>query len=152
MKKLKPSKEVLLQYLYDCGIEETCKLFHLTEDEFNSIIEPPKRDFFPHKYNYTIPEIKANIAKVIADNYIYLRSKFVGNTINLYLSQTDEDIFHNTLLKVISDGIEEDNILKQIEYRINTIRYQTKLDNYQLKGKQTNALSKEARENKADLY
>ena len=42
MKKLKPSKEVLLQYLYDYGIKDTCKLLHITEEEFNSILEPSK--------------------------------------------------------------------------------------------------------------
>ena len=92
-----------------------------------------------------------SIAKVIADNYNYLKAKFVGNTTHLQLSLTDEDIFHNTLLKVISENIEGD-ILHQIEYRIKMIRFQLIMDNKQLKGIQTNALSKEARENKADLY
>lgn len=44
MKKLKPSKEVLLQYLYDYGIKDTCKLLHITEEEFNSILEPSKEN------------------------------------------------------------------------------------------------------------
>ena len=151
MKKLKPSKEVLLQYLYDYGIKDTCKLLHITEEEFNSILEPSKREHSHHNYNYQISEIKPLIAKDISDNYNRLRSKFIGNTTNLQLSQTDEDIFHNTLLKVISDGI-EDNVVKQIEYRLKMVRYQLQMDNKQLKGIQTNALSKEARENKADLY
>lgn len=151
MKKLKPSKEVLLQYLYDYGIKDTCKLLHITEEEFNSILELSKREYSQHKYNYQISEIKPSIAKDISDNYNRLRSKFIGNTTNLQLSQTDEDIFHNTLLKVISDGI-EDNVVKQIEYRLKMVRYQLQMDNKQLKGIQTNALSKEARENKADLY
>lgn len=151
MKKLEPSKEVLLQYLYDYGIKDTCKLLHITEEEFNSILEPSKREYSQHKYNYQISEIKPSIAKDISDNYNRLRSKFIGNTTNLQLSQTDEDIFHNTLLKVISDGI-EDNVVKQIEYRLKMVRYQLQMDNKQLKGIQTNALSKEARENKADLY
>ena len=151
MKKLKPSKEVLLQYLYDYGIKDTCKLLHITEEEFNSILEPSKDEHSHHKYNYQISEIKPSIAKDISDNYNRLRSKFIGNTTNLQLSQTDEDIFHNTLLKVISDGI-EDNVVKQIEYRLKMVRYQLQMDNKQLKGIQTNALSKEARENKADLY
>ena len=142
MRKLKPSKEVLLQYLYDYGIKGTCKLFHLTEEEFNSILEPSKREYSQHKYNYQIPEVKPTIAKSISDNYNRLRSKFVGNTTNLQLSQTDEDIFHNTLLKVISDGI-EDNVLKQIEYRLKMVRYQLQMDNKQLKGIQTNALTTE---------
>mgnify|MGYP000488762851 FL=1 len=101
MKKLKPSKEVLLQYLYDYGIKDTCKLLHITEKEFNSILEPSKREHSHHKYNYQISEIKPLIAKDISDNYNRLRSKFIGNTTNLQLSQTDEDIFHNTLLKIM---------------------------------------------------
>ena len=97
--------EELLQYLYDYGIKDTCKLLHITEEEFNSILEPSKREYSHHKYNYQISEIKPLIAKDISDNYNRLRSKFIGNTTNLQLSQTDEDIFHNTLLKVISDGM-----------------------------------------------
>nr|DAD94591.1 MAG TPA: hypothetical protein [Siphoviridae sp. ctREU2] len=151
MKKLKPSKEVLLQYIYDYGIKDTCKLLHITEEDINSVLYPSKQEYSQHKYNYQIPEVKASIAKVISDNYNRLRSMYVGNTTNLQLSQTDEDIFHNTLLKVISDGI-EDNVLQQIEYRLKMVRYQLQMDNKQLKGIQTNALSKEARENKADLY
>lgn len=150
MKKLKPSKEVLLQYLYDYGLNKTCQLLHLTEEEFNSILEPSKREYTQHKYNYPINEVNLKIAKDISDNYNRLRSKYVGNKTNLQLSQTDEDIFHNTLLKVMSEGI-EDNVVKQIEYRINMIKYQLKMDNIQLKEKITNALPKEARENKADI-
>ena len=58
MKKLKPSKEVLLQYLYDYGIKDTCKLLHITEEEFNSILEPSKREHSHHKYNYQISKKK----------------------------------------------------------------------------------------------
>lgn len=151
MKKLKPSKEILLQYIFDYGIKDTCKLLHITEEDINSVLYPSKQEYSQHKYNYQIPEVKASIAKVISNNYNRLRSKFVGNTTNLQLSQTDEDIFHNTLLKVISDGI-EDNVLQQIEYRLKMVRYQLQMDNKQLKGIQTNALPKEATENKADLY
>ena len=99
MRKLKPNKEVLLQYLYDYGIKGTCKLFHLTEEEFNSILEPSKREYSQHKYNYPLNKVNLKIAKDISDNYNRLRSKYVGNKTNLQLSQTDEDIFHNTLLK-----------------------------------------------------
>lgn len=142
MRKLKPNKEVLLQYLYDYGIKGTCKLFHLTEEEFNSILEPSKREYSQHKYNYPLNKVNLKIAKDISDNYNRLRSKYVGNKTNLQLSQTDEDIFHNTLLKVMSEGI-EDNVVKQIEYRLKMVRYQLQMDNKQLKGIQTNALTTE---------
>ena len=142
MRKLKPNKEVLLQYLYDYGIKGTCKLFNLTEEEINSIQVPSKREYSQHKYNYPLNKVNLKIAKDISDNYNRLRSKYVGNKTNLQLSQTDEDIFHNTLLKVMSEGI-EDNVVKQIEYRLKMVRYQLQMDNKQLKGIQTNALTTE---------
>ena len=150
MKKLKPNKDTLLQYIYDFGIEETSKLLHITEEDINSILYPSKQDCGQHKFIYNISQVNPNISKVISDNYNYLKAKFVGNTTHLQLSLTDEDVFHNTLLKVISENI-EDNILQQIEYRIKMIRFQLTMDNKQLKGIQTNALSKEACENKAEI-
>ena len=149
MKKSKPDKDTLLQYIFDYGIEGTTKLLNVTESDIDSIFYPTNESYSQHKFIYTIKEVKANIAKVIAENYYQLRSKFVGNTTNLQLSQTDEDIFHNTLLKVISEGI-EDNVLQQIEYRLNMLRFQLKMDNKQLKKIQTNALSKETCENKSE--
>ncbi|CDE61316.1 putative uncharacterized protein [Parabacteroides sp. CAG:409] len=150
MKKLKPNKDTLLQYIFDYGIEKTCKLLHITEEEINSVLYPSKQDYGQHKFIYNVTQTNPSIAKVIADNYNYLKAKFVGNTTHLQLSLTDEDIFHNTLLKVISENIEGD-ILHQIEYRIRMIRFQLVMDNKQLKGIQTNALPKEACENKAEI-
>ena len=104
-----------------------------SEDEIEAILYPNFKQVNEHKFVYNTSEIKANVAKVIAENYNQLRSKFVGNTQYLQLSQIDEDLFHNTLLKVISEGI-EDNVLEQIEYRIKMLRFQLKMDNKQLKG------------------
>lgn len=76
-----------------------------------------------------------------------MRTKFVGNTANLELSQTDEDIFHNTLLRVMEESdIIKDKVLEHIEYRLNMIRFQTKMDHKLLKKLFTNAISKEASE------
>ena len=108
MKKLKPNKDTLLQYIFDYGIEKTCKLLHITEEEINSVLYPSKQDYGQHKFIYNVTQTNPSIAKVIADNYNYLKAKFVGNTTHLQLSLTDEDIFHNTLLKVISENIEGD--------------------------------------------
>ena len=96
-------------------------------------------------------QMKANVAKVIAENYNQLRSQIVGNTQYLQLSQTDEDLFHNTLLKVISEGI-EDNILEQIEYRIKMLRFQLKMDNKQLKGIYANSEQTEKAKSEESEY
>ena len=151
MRKLKPSKEILLQYLYDYGFKETGRLLHLTEDEIEAILYPNFKQVNEHKFVYNTSEIKANVAKVIAENYNQLRSKFVGNTQYLQLSQTDEDLFHNTLLKVISEGI-EDNILEQIEYRIKMLRFQLTMDNKQLKGIYANSEQTEKAKSEQSEY
>ena len=145
MKKLRPDRETLLQYVYDYGTDQTSKLFGIEPKDIEAIINPTPETIGEHRFNYTTKEVSAILADVIAKNYEHLRAKYVGNTTYLELSQTDEDIFHNTLLKVISEGI-EDSILDHIEYRIKMLRYQTKMDHKQLKKLFTNAVSKEATE------
>lgn len=142
MKKLRPDKETLLQYIYDYGIDRTSKILQIKIEDIEAIINPSPETYSEHKFNYPALETSAVVAKVIANNYERLRAKYVGNTTYLELSQTDEDIFHNTLLKVISEGI-EDSILDHIEYRIKMLRYQTKMDHKQLKKLFTNAIPTE---------
>lgn len=142
MKKLRPDKETLLQYIFDYGIDYTSKILQIKIEDIEAIINPLPETYSEHKFNYNSKEISAKVAEAIANNYEHLRAKYVGNTTYLELSQTDEDIFHNTLLKVISEGI-EDNVLDQIEYRIKMLRYQTKMDNKQLKKLFTNAIPTE---------
>lgn len=151
MRRLKPNKETLLQYIYDYGLTETEKLLHLTEEEIDSIIDPKPKHVNEHRYTYNTNEIKSNVAKIIGDNYYRLRSKLVGDTHYSILSQTSEDIFHNTLLKVISEGI-EDNILEQIEYRIKMLRFQITMDNKQLKGIYANSEQTEKAKSEESEY
>lgn len=142
MNKSQLTRETVLQYLYDYGEIKACKLLKITSIDIDKILNPSKEDIYIHKNDYKNIQLKAEVAEVIANNYEHLRAKYVGNTTYLELSQTDEDIFHNTLLKVISEGI-EDNVLDQIEYRIKMLRYQTKMDNKQLKKLFTNAIPTE---------
>lgn len=50
------------------------------------------------------------------------------------MCQTSEDIFHNTLLKVMEElsDIDEKQILEYIDYKINMLNFQTKQDQIQL--------------------
>lgn len=148
MKRLKPNKDTVLQYYYDYGLEKTCQLLHLSNEEFNNIISPPINknvDINKHLY-LNIKEVDEDVAKVIADNYDYLRDKYVKNTSSLKLSQSDEDIFHNALLQIISDGV-KDNILAHIDQRIKMIRFHLVMDNKKVK----NALLKETTKNNLDF-
>lgn len=143
----KPTKDVLLQYVYDFGLEETARLLKITPNEIDKILNPINETIYIHKQSYKPVTINSTVAEVIANNYDRLRTKFVGNTTNLALSQTDEDIFHNTLLKVMEEpDVIEDKILEHIEYRINMVRFQTKMDNKLLKKVITNAIPAETKQ------
>ena len=145
MKKQKPTKEEAIQYVFDYGIDKAGELFNITQTELEKIINPAPEDIYVHKTKYKDVGINTTVASVIAKNYDKLWDKYVSNTQHLQLSQTDEDIFHNTLLKVMEESeIIEDNILAYIDYKLNMVRYQTIMDNKQLKKIITNANTKEA--------
>lgn len=145
MKKQKPTKEEAIQYVFDYGITKAGELLNITQTELEKIINPEPEDIYVHKTKYKDVEINTAVASVIAKYYDQLWDKYVSNTQHLQLSQTDEDIFHNTLLKVMEESeIIEDNILAYIDYKLNMVRYQTIMDNKQLKKIITNANTKEA--------
>lgn len=145
MKKQKPTKEEAIQYVFDYGIDKAGELLNITQTELEKIINPESEDIYVHKTKYKDVEINTAVASVIAKYYDQLWDKYVSNTQHLQLSQTDEDIFHNTLLKVMEESeIIEDNILAYIDYKLNMVRYQTIMDNKQLKKIITNANTKEA--------
>lgn len=145
MKKQKPTKEEAIQYVFDYGIDKAGELLNITQTELEKIINPEPEDIYVHKTKYKDVEINTAVASVIAKYYDQLWDKYVSNTQHLQLSQTDEDIFHNTLLKVMEESeIIEDNILAYIDYKLNMVRYQTIMDNKQLKKIITNANTKEA--------
>jgi len=136
------TKEEILQYVYDYGIDKASDLLKLTPQQIDKVLNPESTTIYLHKSTYKNLPVSSMVAEIIAKNYYQLRCKFVKNPTNLYLSQSEEDIFHNTLLKVIEEAdIVEDKILEHIEYRLKMVRYQTVMDNQQLKKVVSNAIS-----------
>jgi len=135
MKKQKQSKETLLQYIFDNGIENTCKDWSITEDQLNNVLNPdtktaPKiRDI---KINSII--IKSEVSEIIANNYAALYTKYVKDKSNISMCQNSEDILHNTLLKVMVElsEIDERQVLEYIDYKIKMVNFQIKQDQKQL--------------------
>ena len=130
MKNKKTSKEILLQFIYDYGVDKTSNLLDLTKDEIEAILNPPIEQIYIHKNNYKDLPLNSMVASVIANNYDKLYQKYVTNKDYLSLSQTDEDLFHETLLMVIEDAdIIENNILRYIDDKIKMIKFRNKMDN-----------------------
>jgi len=135
MKKQKPTKETLLQYIFDYGIEITCKYWDITEDKLDKILNPIV-DSNPKNRSLKTSSIIINteVSNIISRNYTKLWSKYVKDKEKLSMSQTTEDIFHNTLLKVMEDlsEIEEKQVLEYIDYKLKMVNFQIKQDQKEL--------------------
>lgn len=140
MKRSKPNKEVLLQYIYDYGIDGACNWWCITKDEIDKILNPeiknaPKiRSLGSDDF-----EIDKTVAQIIEKNYKKLRDKYVNDDTRLTMCQDSEDIFHNTLIKVMEDlsALSEDQILEYIDYKFKMINFQIKQDQKELYKHQT---------------
>lgn len=120
----------MLQYIYDYGVAKTCILLDITPEELDAILNPPIEQVYIHKNNYKDLPLNSMVASVIANNYDKLYEKYVTNKDYLSLSQTDEDLFHETLLMVIEDAdIIENNILRYIDDKIHMMKFRNKMDN-----------------------
>lgn len=140
MKKQKQTKETLLQYIYEFGVEKTCKMWGITEDQLEKVLNPVK-DSNPRTKNINTNSviIKAGVSEIISKNYSYMWSKYVKDKSSLSMCQTTEDIFHSTLLKVMEDlsEIEESKVLEYIDYKLKMINFQIKQNQKELYKHQT---------------
>ena len=79
-------------------------------------------------------EVGAEVSKIIAENYDKLWQKYVTDKSTLNMCQTTEDIFQNTLLKVMQEltSLDEESVLDYIDWRFNLVKFQTVMDNKEL--------------------
>jgi len=131
MKKQKQTKETLLQYIYEFGIEKTCNLWGITEDQLNKVLNPDiKSTPKIRNINTNSVAIKSEVSEIIANNYAQLYTKYVIDRSKLSMCQNSEDIFHTTLLKVMEDlsEIDEKQVLEYIDFKLKMVNFQIKQD------------------------
>jgi len=135
MKKQKQTKETLLQYIFDYGIENTCKEWNITEEQLDKILNPVV-DSNPKNRNLktNLITINAEVSNIISKNYTKLWDKYVKDKERLSMCQTSEDIFHNTLLKVMEElsELDEKQVLEYIDYKLKMVNFQIKQDQKEL--------------------
>ena len=135
MKKQKQTKETLLQYIYNNGIESTCKNWNITEEQLDKILNPII-DSDPKIRNVKSKSTTLNVevSNIISKNYTKLWDKYVKDKKRLSMCQTSEDIFHTTLLKVMEElaELDEKQVLKYIDDKLKEVNYQIKQDQKEL--------------------
>lgn len=135
MKKQKQTKETLLQYIFDNGIENTCKQWCLTEEQLDKTLNPDI-DSAPkiRSIKSNSITINAEVSNIISRNYNNLWSKYVKDKERLSMCQNSEDVLHSTLLKVMEElaEIDEKQVLEYIDYKLKMVDFQVRQDQKQL--------------------
>lgn len=138
------SKEEIMQYIYDYGIDKTCELLHLSKEKIEEIAGL-KHSYQSYSYNTVIYKPLCNnseyIMQVLSRNYdkLYYDCQKYCYKDTIYMSQDLDDIFHNAIIKTLEKGIKGDltekNILKEFIIYFKMILKYTKLQAYSMKGK-----------------
>lgn len=136
------SNQEIMQYIYDYGLDKTCELLHISKDKVDEVIGL-KHSQQSYSYNTIINKpLSSNsdyIMQVISKNYDKLYNdckKYCYKDI-IYMSQDLDDMFHNTIIKTVEKGADnnEDAILDSFIINFKTILKYTKLQAYSMKGK-----------------
>lgn len=139
--KTLPPKAVLLQYIYDYGLEKTANLFHLNTETVDNIINDNLQK--QYKYNTVIDKpLHKNadkIAAIIAKYYPALVKQYTTYyKETIYMSQTVEDFLQKAVIRCVEVGLEDvtdESVLELLRLQFNTIRCYAKKSSYTMNNK-----------------
>lgn len=124
---IRPPKSVLLQYVYDYGLDKAAALFHIDIETADKIINW-KPQYDQYSYNTVIDKHYPELVKQYTTYY--------KDTI--YMSQTVEDFLQKAVIRCMEVGLEdvtEESVLELLRVQFNTIRCYAKKSNYTMNSK-----------------
>ena len=130
---IRPPKSVLLQYVYDYGLDKAAALFHIDTETADKIINW-KPQYDQYSYNTVIdkPLHRAKHYPELVKQYtIYYKD-------NIYMSQTVEDFLQKAVIRCMEVGLEdvtEESVLELLRVQFNTIRCYAKKSSYTMNSK-----------------
>lgn len=116
------NKEILTQYIYDYGFDKACNILKIDSKKANDLLDPKPSDnvYYERKLPKKRSSLNATISQVIAENYNELYAEFVKDVDTCTISQSDDDIFHNTLSALLEDSGEfEGKVINYIKQKLN---------------------------------
>lgn len=139
---IKPSKSVLLQYVYDYGLDKAASLFHIDTETADKIINW-KPQYDQYSYNTIIDKPlhrnASKIANIIAKHYPELVKQYTTYYKDtIYMSQTVEDFLQKAVIRCMEVGLEEvteESVLALLRVQFNTIRCYAKKSSYTMNSK-----------------
>ena len=126
------NKEILLQYVFDYGLEKACNMLKISTEKADELINPKPSEnvYYERKMLKKRNSVNALMSQIIADNYNELYKEFVKNNDYMIISQSDEDVFHNVLTALLEDPTDvNDNMLNYIKSKINAAKQRHIADN-----------------------
>ena len=108
---IRPPKSVLLQYVYDYGLDKAAALFHIDTETADKIINW-KPQYDQYSYNTVIDKPlhrnASKIADIIAKHYPELVKQYtIYYKDNIYMSQTVEDFLQKAVIRCMEVGLED---------------------------------------------
>ena len=133
----RPPKSVLLQYIYDYGLDKAAALFHIDTETADKIINW-KPQYDQYSYNTVIDKPlhrnASKIANIIAKHYPELVKQYTTYYKDtIYMSQTVEDFLQKAVIRCMEVGLEEvteESVLALLRVQFNTIRCYAKKSSY----------------------
>lgn len=145
----KIDKDKAMQYYIEYGSKEASKVLHITEEELSEIIwSEPKEVKWTKPYtnvNATIDHLNPTVSNFIDRKYSELYSQYVKNDSNNILYQSDEDVFHNALIKLcdVISNPSDSEISKKFDKIYKEYRYRANMDHRKMRQKELNIKIKE---------
>ena len=141
---IRPPKSVLLQYIYDYGLDKAASLFHIDTETADKIINW-KPQYDQYSYNTVIDKPlhrnASKIADIIAKHYPELVKQYTTYYKDtIYMSQTVEDFLQKAVIRCMEVGLEdvtEESVLELLRVQFNTIRCYAKKSSYTMNSKLT---------------
>ena len=139
---IRPPKSVLLQYVYDYGLDKAAALFHIDTETADKIINW-KPQYDQYSYNTVIDKPlhrnASKIADIIAKHYPELVKQYTTYYKDtIYMSQTVEDFLQKAVIRCMEVGLEdvtEESVLELLRVQFNTIRCYAKKSSYTMNSK-----------------
>lgn len=139
-KKKNIDRTTALEYIYEFGIKKAAELLELTDEQLENIVEE-KIDKWqkPHiNKGATIEYLNPKISEFIESNYLKLHNHYVKNKTQSVFWQDDEDIFHNSLIKLCTllSNPSDELLLKEFDKIFKTNKWENQKRNNQMRIKE----------------
>ncbi len=108
MKRTK-SKDELLQYVFDYGLDKASQLLSISQEDILEKLYDLIGIYYPQKFRYEEKPTNESVLKYFFENYQNLYNRFVRNKYITKCSLTLEDVLHESILIASTKQMYSDN-------------------------------------------